>query len=107
MFLSWALLDRVGLQRFRLGISIQLIAQPFWSKKLFNYHLGPKKKISCEQLPSHTIWPIGHVVCIKTPKGILLGLFPTIKPKIQLSAHDVEFQRQKRTKSDRIIIDSP
>ena len=43
----------------------------------------------------------------KTPKGILLGLFPIMKPKIQLSTHDVEFQRQKQAKSDRTIIDSP
>ena len=50
----------------------------------------------------HTLWLVGHIVCIKAPKNILPGLFPTMKLKIQLSAHDVEFQRQERAKSDQI-----
>ena len=68
----------------------------------FHYHFGPKFIFSVNNCPSHTIWPMGHVVCIKTLKGIFWGLFLTMKSKIKLSTHDVEFQRQERTKSNQM-----
>ena len=36
------------------------------------------------------------------PQNILLGLFPTMRLKIQLSAHDVEFQRLEQAKADQM-----
>ena len=58
-----------------------------------------KFQFGTNNCPPHTFWPEGHIVCIKAPKNILLGLFSTKRPKIQLSTHDVEFQRHERAKS--------
>ena len=45
------------------------------------------------------MWAIIYVL---KPQNIPLGLFLTMKPKIQLSTHDVEFQHQELTKSDQV-----
>ena len=63
---------------------------------LTHYTIMPNFNFSANNCPPHTLWPEGHIVCFKTLKNIILGLFPTMRPKIQLSAHDVEFQRKNK-----------
>ena len=57
----------------------------YWIRLNFN--------LSANNCPPHTLWLAGHIVCIKAQKKKkkknLLGLFPTMRAKIKLSAHDV------------------
>ena len=61
---------------------------------LTHHWIKPNFNFGANNCPLHTLWPDGHIVYIKTPKNIILHLFPIMRPKIQLSAHDMEFQWQ-------------
>ena len=89
----WACSNGYGSLLFGLFHGLELRPNPILDMQNFNF--------GANNCPSHTLWPKGHIVCIRAPK-ILLNLSPTMRPKIQLLAQDVEFQRQERAKSDQM-----
>ena len=61
-----------------------------------------KFQFGCKQLSPGIHYGPRVIFYVLKPKTILLGLFPIMRPKIQFSVYDVEFQRQKRVKSNLI-----
>ena len=94
----------LGWARFGLGLDLIyqfgpfhyllgriIIQTPFgWAQKKFIFNVN-----NC---PSHTIWPIGHVCMTKLlyVKGSpLFSHYSTMRPKVQLTPLDVDYQRQE------------
>ena len=68
-----------------MGLGLGLDPNPLLDQAKFQF--------GCKQLPPHIHCGPRAILYILKPKNILVGLFPIMRPKIQLLAHDVEFQR--------------
>ena len=79
------ILHGLGLYRIRLGLHDLGLTYIFGP---FHYHLGPKK-IFLVSIIAHRIQSCLYE--LKPQKKNSLGLLPTMRPQIKLSAYDVEF----------------
>ena len=99
---------RMGWAQFGLDISIRLIPLPFEPNNYSNTIWAQKFISSVNTCPPHSIWPMGHV-CMKSFYmsktficQILSSLFSnhfTIRPEVQITPLDVDYQREERAKT--------